>query len=104
MEGGRTRPEGVLLCRTQEGYTLQDGNRGRLDPEAAYVFLKECLKEGVTQIRLEEGCYRDLPDTEADTFQRELWGQGTWVPAASAPSCRASRRYAVSASTSSFVP
>ena len=75
VEGERTRPEGVLLCRTQEGYTLKDGNRGRLDPEAAYVFLKECLKEGVTQIRLEESCYRDLPDTEADTFQRELWGQ-----------------------------
>lgn len=67
--------DGVLLGYDEEtGYYLEDGNRGRLDIQKAYTYLKTCLSQGETVINLASGgCYYDKEDTLQDEEQRELW-------------------------------
>ena len=70
----REKEYGVSVCRSEEGFILQDGNLARLGLEKAYAYLKECLEKGQTNVNLSQGgCYDDLPDREADKKQRELW-------------------------------
>lgn len=72
----RERVEGVHICRSQDGYYLQDDNSGHLNPEKAYSYLRDCISRGETMIRMENGdCYEDLPDSEEDRYQRGIWGQ-----------------------------
>lgn len=67
--------DGVFLEYEEEaGYYLEDGNRGRLDTQKAYSYLKICLSLGETVVNLVSGdCYYDREDTLQDEEQRELW-------------------------------
>lgn len=72
----RERPKGASVRYSPEGYILQDGNTGRLDMEKAFSYLKDCLSKGKTEVRLWEGeCYENIPDSESDVYQREIWRQ-----------------------------
>lgn len=70
-----TKKDGVLLGYDEEaGYYLEDGNKGRLDTQKAYAYLKSCLSQGENVINLVSGdCYYDREDTLQDREQRELW-------------------------------
>lgn len=48
------REEGVHIRRTGDGYDLQDDNSGHLNREKAYLYLKECISRGQTDIKIEE--------------------------------------------------
>lgn len=69
------KKDGVFLGYDEEaGYYLEDGNSGRLDTQKAYSYLKTCLSQGETIIKLASGdCYYDREDTLQDREQRELW-------------------------------
>lgn len=70
------RAQGVSVHRSADGYYLQDDNSMRLDLEKALAWLKENLLEGRVTVRLEEGdCYGDIPDSDSDLAQREIWEQ-----------------------------
>lgn len=70
------RGEGVHIRRSREGYYLQDDNSGHLNREKAFAYLKDCISEGRSVIKMEEGsCYEDLPDSAEDRKQREIWKQ-----------------------------
>lgn len=70
------RGQGVRVRCSEDGYYLQDDNAGRLDAEKAYSCLRAGLREGRTVLDLQEsGCYEDLPDSQEDLGQRELWAQ-----------------------------
>lgn len=70
------REQGVWIRRSAEGYYLQDNNSMRLNPERAFSWVTEKLSEGQLTIRLAEAdCYGDVPDSESDMAQRELWEQ-----------------------------
>ena len=66
--------DGVALVLTEKGYELRDGNTMRLDPERAFSYLEECLKNGETFVSLADGnCYYDLEDSQQDRKQREIF-------------------------------
>lgn len=69
------KSDGVFLGYDEEaGFYLEDGNRGRLNTQKAYSYLKTCLSQGETVINLVSGgCYYDREDTLQDREQRELW-------------------------------
>lgn len=70
------RGQGVRVCHGEGGYYLQDDNEDRLNVEKAYFCLKENLSKGNAALLLQEsGCYEDLPDSDADCRQREMWQQ-----------------------------
>lgn len=72
----RDKAPGVRVCRGEEGYYLQDGNVHRLNLEKASDYLEECLGKGQTVINLSEGgCYEDIPDSDSDRLQRDIWTQ-----------------------------
>lgn len=70
------RADGVSIRRSEEGYSLRDGNAQRLDPEKVYAYVEACLKTGQTTVDLGEGeCYTDIPDSNSDKMQRKIWEQ-----------------------------
>lgn len=72
----RDRGQGVRVRHSEAGYYLQDDNGGRLNVEKAYSCLRESLRKGDTAFFLQEnGCYEDLPDSQEDLGQREIWQQ-----------------------------
>lgn len=71
-----SRKEGVRVCKSEEGFFLEDGNEHRLNLEKAFAYLKDCLSKGQTVIDLAEGgCYEDLTDSASDELQRDIWTQ-----------------------------
>lgn len=72
----RKKAEGVRVLKSDEGFTLQDGNLHRLNTEKACAYVMECLAKGQTTIDLAEGeCYKDIEDSTADKRQRDIWEQ-----------------------------
>ena len=71
------RPEGCFLqYDPEEGYSLYDGNRARLNSSKALAYVQDGLSRGELQIDLRVGdCYEDLGDSEDDLIQRALWNQ-----------------------------
>lgn len=70
------RGQGVRVCHGEAGYYLQDDNENRLNVEKAYSCLRENLSRGNAALSLQEsGCYENLPDSQEDLEQRDIWGQ-----------------------------
>lgn len=76
VEEERDRTEGVSVLWSEEGYYLQDNNGKRLIIAKALDYLEDCLSKGQTTVDLAEGeCYEDLPDSDDDRIQRDIWKQ-----------------------------
>lgn len=72
----RERGQGVHVLRSREGYYLQDDNSAHLNREKAFSYLRDCISEGRSEIKIEEGnCYESLPDSPGDKQQREIWAR-----------------------------
>ena len=65
-----------VLYDPGNGFYLYDGNKQRMNLQDADSYIQKCLKNGIFTISLSDGnCYEDLPDSEEDVCQRELWEQ-----------------------------
>lgn len=69
----KKRAGGVELVRSEEGYSLIDGNSDRLNFEKAYLYFRDCVRKGETAIRIPKGCYEALADDNSDKAMRDIW-------------------------------